>query len=267
MRKPAVAGRFYPNSPAKLSQTVNELLPQGNGSDPQKCLAVVCPHAGYIYSGSLAAETLGSVLIPETVILIGPNHHGQGAPIALSTTTWDMPFGNVPVNNELSTLLHDHSPHINMDELAHEFEHSLEVQIPFLQQLQKNLSIVPLVVSQISYDLCEAVGKSLASAIQEYGKDTLIVASSDMSHYEPRTNAEKKDRLAIQDIERLSPRDLYTTVLSNRISMCGVIPVVITLLATKILGANQARLVGYTDSGYLSGDTGQVVGYAGVIIS
>ena len=267
MRQPAVAGRFYPKSPAELSLEVNELLKKNTSLEKPKALAVVSPHAGYVYSGQLAAETLSSVAIPETVILIGPNHHGRGAPVALSTRTWKMVFGNVPVDNDLARLLLDHSAHICVDESAHDPEHSLEVQIPFLQQLQKNLHIVPLVVSRISFELCEDVAKSLAEAIKAFGKDTLIVASSDMSHYESRAAAEKKDRLALRDIENLNPHDLYNTVFSNQISMCGVIPVVITLLAANILGAESSHLVGYTDSGYISGDTNQVVGYAGIVIS
>jgi len=267
MRQPAVAGRFYPKSPEELSRTINKLFPHDTALKKQKALAVVSPHAGYVYSGGLAAETLYSVTIPETVVIIGPNHHGQGAPIALSTADWEMPLGNVPVDKDFTKLLLDHSPHITADESAHQFEHSLEVQIPFLQELQNNFSIVPMVISRISFELCEDVAKSLAYAINNSKNTTLIVASSDMSHYESRTLAENKDRLALKDIENLNPRELYRTVFNNRISMCGVIPVVISLLTAKILGAKKSHLVGYTDSGYISGDTEQVVGYAGIIIS
>ncbi len=267
MRQPAVADRFYPGSPAALRLAVAELLPAAKPAEKQKALAMVSPHAGYVYSGALAAQTFSSIVIPETVIIIGPNHRGQGAPIALSKTSWAMPLGTVPVDSEVCDLMVKYSQYIKVDELAHKYEHSLEVQVPFLQMLQKRLSIVPLVVSQISYPLCEEVADAVAKAIRGSGKDILIVASSDMNHYETRRSTETKDRLALQCIECLDANGLYRTVYDNGISMCGVIPVVIAMLAAKAGGAKTSRLVGYTDSGYVSGDTGQVVGYAGIVIN
>lgn len=268
MRQPAVADRFYPGSPEALTLAVRELLPTNDVVTRPKGLIAVSPHAGYVYSGPLAAETLNSIAIPETIILIGPNHRSQGAPVALSTVTWCMPFGNVQVDREFCDLVLTHSHHIKVDELAHRYEHSLEVQLPFLQMLQQKLSIVPLVVSHISYPLCEEIANALSLAITaSRNKNVLIVASSDMSHYEPRRNTEKKDRLALQCIEQLDPYKLYRTVADNKISMCGVIPVTIALLAAKTLGGKNYNLVGYTDSGYVSGDTDHVVGYAGIVIS
>jgi MEMO1 family protein len=267
MRQPAVADRFYPGSPAALRSAVAELLPATQPAEKQHARAVVSPHAGYIYSGALAAQTFSSIVIPETVIIIGPNHRGQGAPIALSTSDWAMPLGTVPADGEVGTLMVKYSQSIKIDELAHRYEHSLEVQVPFLQMLQKRLSIVPLVVSHISYPLCEEVAGAIAKAIQGSGRDILIVASSDMNHYETRRNTEKKDRLALQCIERLDANGLYHTVYDNGISMCGVIPVAIAMLAAKACGALTSRLIGYTDSGYVSGDTAQVVGYAGIVIN
>ncbi len=267
MRRPAVADRFYPGSPNTLSRTLKELFPETQPADKQKALAVVSPHAGYVYSGALAAKTLSSIDIPETVIILGPNHHGQGAMVALSTETWDMPLGKVPVDQEIAAYLVDQSEHIEIDETAHIFEHSLEVQVPFLQQLQKNLQIVPLVLAHISFSLCQKVAESLAKTIKHSKKNLLILASSDMSHYESRGSAEQKDRSALQQIERLDPLGLYNTVHDKRISMCGVIPVTVALLTAIACGAKEAKLIGYTDSGYISGDTDAVVGYAGVVIS
>ena len=267
MRNPAVADRFYPGSPKALTRTMAELFPAIERNKKTKALAVVSPHAGYVYSGALAAKTFSAVEVPETVIILGPNHHGQGAPVSLSTETWDMPLGEVTVNMEIANHLQAICRHIKIDESAHRFEHSLEVQVPFLQMLQKNLRIVPVVISQIPYPLCEEVAAALAEAIKTSHKDVLIVASSDMSHYEPRRITEQKDRSALACIEQLDPYALYRTVYDNRISMCGVIPVVIAILAAKACGADQASVVGYTDSGYTSGDTDQVVGYAGVIIN
>lgn len=267
MRQPAVADRFYPGSAKALALAVQELLPTGPVSGKLKGLAVVSPHAGYVYSGALAAETLSAVVVPETVIILGPNHRGQGAPVSLSTTPWEMPLGTVPIDREITDLILKHSAQIRVDELAHKYEHSLEVQVPFLQKLQEHLNIVPLVLSHISYPLCEEVAKALAHAIQTSDKDVLIVASSDMNHYESRRKTDLKDNLALQCIERLNPYDLYHTVKNQRITMCGVIPVVIAMLAAIACGASKYHLVGHTDSGFVSGDTDQVVGYAGIVIS
>jgi len=267
MRLPAVADRFYPGSPKALSQTITELFPVPETVTKTKALALVSPHAGYVYSGALAAETFFAAEIPETVIILGPNHHGQGAPVSLSLDTWDMPLGSVPVDTTIAEQLLKYSKQVKIDETAHKFEHSLEVQVPFLQMLQKNLRIVPLVLAQLSYALCEEVAESLAQTIKGSEQNLLIVASSDMSHYEPRRIAERKDKSALHCIEQMDPHGLYHTVLDNRISMCGFIPVTIALLTAKACGATQAKLIGYTDSGYVSGDTSQVVGYAGILIS
>ncbi len=267
MRHPAVADQFYPGSPKALARTVTELFPAFGTQDKEQARAVVSPHAGYIYSGALAAETLSGVVIPESVIILGPSHRGQEAPVALSSETWSMPLGEVSVDMELGNLLLEHSQHVSIDDLAHRFEHSLEVQIPFLQLLQKELRIVPLVVSRMAFPVCEEVAHSLADTIKQSTKDVLIIASSDMSHYESRQITGEKDGLALKAIEEFDPHGLYHTILNNRISMCGFIPVVIAMLAAKALGAKGSRLVGYTDSGHVSGDTSQVVGYAGVVIS
>jgi len=267
MRQPAVADRFYPGSPALLRETITELL--GTGAVPEKvaAAAAISPHAGYIYSGRLAAKTLNSIVIPETVIILGTNHHGEGARVALSAESWNMPFGPVNIDTAVSDLLLTGSSHIVVDEMAHTHEHSLEVQVPFLQYMQENLSIVPLVISRISLSLCREIGESLAEAVQQSKKKILLLASTDMSHYEPRKTAEKKDRLALKCVEDMEPEELYQVVVDNSISMCGFIPVTITLFAARKLGATSAKLIGYTDSGYVSGESSQVVGYAGLTIS
>lgn len=266
-RLPAVADRFYPGTNKALTKAMQELLPAAGKVEKTEALAVVSPHAGYIYSGGVAGETLGAVVIPETVVILGPNHHGQGLPVALSTTTWTMPTGDVPIDIDFAERVVAGDSPIQKDEIAHRFEHSLEVQVPFLQAQQPNLSLVPIVLSHLSYSLCEEVGNKLAATIIETGKNVLIVASSDMSHYETREEATKKDSRALAKIEQLDPQGLYETVHDQRISMCGVVPVTVALIAAKILGATSARIVRYTDSGEISGDTDQVVGYAGIVIS
>lgn len=267
MRQPAVADRFYPGSPQALALAVQDLMPEVATADRRSALAVAAPHAGYVYSGNLAGKTLAQVVIPETVLLIGPNHRGQGNPVSLSSDTWMMPFGPVLCEEKLCHDLVHRSPAFRIDETAHRLEHSLEVQLPFLQKVQRHLRIVPLVISHISYSLCEELAQTIAGAITAHDGKVLIVASTDMNHYESRQKTEKKDRMALRCIERFKPDELYRTVQDEQITMCGVVPVVIAMLAAQALGGGTTELVGYTDSGHISGDTRQVVGYAGVIIN
>jgi AmmeMemoRadiSam system protein B len=267
IRQPAVANRFYPGTRGALSKTIAELAPSTSPDPKKKAIAAISPHAGYVYSGAVAFETLSSIHIPKTVIILGLNHHGQGAAVSLSRATWSMPLGNVTIDEHVAdNLLLEGSPVVH-DEIAHRFEHSVEVQVPFLQVLQPELQIVPIVLSHISYLMCEEVAARLVTAVQTASKEILIVASSDMTHYESREIATAKDAEALRQIEELNPRGLYDTVHCKRISMCGVVPVTIALIAAKALGATHATLTRYTDSGEVSGDTEQVVGYAGVVIS
>ncbi len=264
-RMPVVADRFYPGDPARLRAAMDLLVPETAGAK-KPALAVVLPHAGYVYSGATAGRTVSAVAVPETVVILGPNHHGRGAALALGTEEWRMPMGTVPVDGQLAAAILERSTAIVADEEAHASEHSLEVQIPFLQQVQPHLQIVPIVVGHLPYGVCQAAARDLAGAIAGHDKPVLLVASTDMSHYESRQQASQKDRLAIERILALDPRGLYDTVLGQRISMCGIMPTTIVLLAALELGATRAELVEYTDSGAASGDTDQVVGYAGLIV-
>ena len=266
IRYPAVAGQFYPGDQATLAKSVSELCSPA-AREKQKALVVVSPHAGYVYSGSVAGETFSRVVIPEDVIILGPNHHGYGARVALMEKgSWEMPMGEVPINEELAAEISQVSNVVQNDASAHRQEHSLEVQVPFLQFFQKDLTITPLVISHIPFEDCLEVGRAIAEAIRNYGKPVLIVASTDMTHYESREAATAKDQSAIEKILLLDDLGLYETVIGNRISMCGIMPTTIAISAAKELGAKKVDLVRYTDSGETSGDTRQVVGYAGLII-
>jgi len=265
-REPAVAGQFYPGERNALTQALERLIP--SVPDKEKVLAVISPHAGYIYSGAVAGETFARVDIPQDVVVMGPNHHGYGAPVAIMDQgLWSTPLGEIPINRELAMALGNASALITPDTLAHRFEHSLEVQIPFIQHLRPDMTITPLVISHIPLAACQEIGEALAAAIKQYGRPALIVASSDMTHYETRDSATRKDTMAMEHIEALDPVGLYHTVVEKRISMCGIIPATIALIAAMRLGATRARLIRYTDSGEVSGDTSQVVGYAGFVIS
>ena len=264
LRQPAVANSFYDGDPTELRRSLSSLIPEY--AEKVQAKAVLSPHAGYVYSGGVAGETFARIYIPETVILLGPNHHGKGAALAVGTEDWDMPWGQVPPADDLAQALLGSSALFTADNSAHRSEHSLEVQLPFLQYFQKNLHILPILLSRLSLRQCHEAAAELAQAVQGFNRPALLVASTDMSHYLPRQQAAEQDRLALKHILELDADGLYDTVLSRRISMCGVIPATITLLAAAELGAEQAELVRYTDSGEVSGDTEQVVGYAGLLI-
>lgn len=266
IRQPVVANSFYPGDTQQLQAIVSNCLTY-NITPLKKALAVISPHAGYLYSGKLAGKTFSSVTIPETVVLLGPNHTGIGPQVSLSRSDWATPLNTVPCNNEFSERLLQNSDSITYDESAHSREHSLEVQLPFLQTLQPDLSIVPITISSISFTQCTIIAHAIAKTISQSSKDILIVASNDMSHFLSREEAGKVDRLAISKVLQLTPEELYKTVIGNQISMCGVIPVTIALLASIEMGAKECNLIDYTDSAEISGDFGSVVGYVGITVS
>lgn len=266
LRRPAVAGQFYPAAAHELRAVIEEFTPS-QAEERVRALAVISPHAGYVYSGRVAAETFARVLVPETAIILGPNHHGLGDRLAvMASGRWQIPGAELAIDHDLATRLLAESPLFSNDLRAHTHEHSLEVQAPFLHYhgAQK---IVPICLSFLPYELCRQAGEAVARAIHSAGRPILLVASSDMTHYESRASASRKDHLALDHILALDPEGLYRTVTDNRISMCGIIPATIALVAARLLGATRADLVRYTDSGEASGDTRQVVGYAGLIIS
>jgi AmmeMemoRadiSam system protein B len=264
-RKPSVAGQFYPLNPRTLEREVSSFLtPSG---EKKRAIGVVSPHAGYVYSGKVAGMVFSRVVIPESVIILGPNHRGVGPGVAvMARGSWEMPSGVVPIDEGLARTILESSKLVAEDERAHALEHSLEVQVPFLQALRPDFRLVPIALGRLSLPECLALGGKLASAIKGHTGDVLIVASSDMTHYEPAREAEKKDRMVIDQILRLDPDAVYQTVRDNGITMCGVVPVTIMLAAARELGAQGAELAGYMTSGDTSGDYGSVVGYAGVII-
>ncbi len=267
IRLPAVAGQFYPADGGELRSLIAELSSLTDSVQPRQALAAVVPHSGYVYSGAVAAQTFKRLDIPPAVVVIGPNHHGVGADLALMREgCWRMPMGEVNINSALADNLLAGEV-FSADYTAHLKEHSLEVQIPFLQYFAGELEIVPVCASYISYDQCRRAGEELARVIKAWPQPVLMVASTDMTHYESRNTAGRKDRLALDCIENLDPEALYATVIRERISMCGFIPVTIVLTAAVLLGASRAELVRYSDSGEVSGDLEQVVGYAGLVVS
>ena len=267
VRKPVVAGQFYPSSAKELRLQISKFVDK----KPDKSSAIGCilPHAGYIYSGSVAARTLSLIDIPKTVVLLGPNHTGYGLPFSIWTEgAWQTPLGDVQINSGLARQLFKSSDLLKQDLLAHAHEHSLEVQLPLIQYFRCDVDIVPIVVSSDDISLLKGLGVNIAEVISNtgLGNSVLILASSDMTHYEPLSSAKEKDNAAIEAILRLDEDALMDKIKSLDISMCGYMPVIVMLAAVKRLGAKSARLVKYSTSADATGDASSVVGYAGIVI-
>lgn len=261
IRQPAVAGQFYNDDAAKLRDELDRLVVKAPSR--VKAVGVISPHAGYIYSGAVAGQLYGSVEAPSTVIIIGPNHHGAGARAALYPAgEWLTPLGPVAINERLTKLILQYAPMTEIDTAAHHLEHSLEVQLPFLQYLRPDVTIAPLCLGFGDFAACRALGEGIARAIREYGDEVLMVASSDMTHYESAPTARKKDELAIREVLAMNPSGLLQACREHDITMCGVIPAVTMLVAALELGASSAQLVRYATSGDVTGDNRQVVAYA-----
>lgn len=265
VRPPAVAGRFYPAEAQALAGQVEGLvLPAHEKLSARGC---VVPHAGYMYSGHVAGAVYGALRLPSRYILLGPRHFPQGQPLAiLSEGSWSTPLGNVRIDEALAAEIKRACALLREDELAHRTEHSLEVQLPFLQQCVKDFSFVPIVLGTDRLAALEELGRAVAQVVAAQHGPVLIVSSSDLNHYESDAITRRKDRKAIDQILALDPRGLYDTVRREEISMCGYGPTVALLTAARALGASHAELVRYATSGDVTGDRDQVVGYAGIII-
>lgn len=265
IRQPAVAGQFYANSSRQLLRELQQLIPPATQRRP--VIGCISPHAGYLYSGSAAGTLLAGIEIPRVVVVLGPNHRGIGCPAALSPDDgWETPLGVVPIEKRLAALIVEQVPLVHEDASAHRFEHSLEVQLPFLQVLRPDVSIVPLCLAFDDYAGCELLGTGIAAAIKRFDEPVLMLASSDMTHYESAESARQKDRLALERALAFDSRGLIEICRARRITMCGVIPAAVMLTAARQLGAVQAELVAYTHSGQVTGDDREVVAYASVTV-
>jgi len=264
-RQPAVAGRFYPADPEALLAEVRRHLEPDAGKEP--AMGVMAPHAGFMYSGDVAGSVYSRIEIPETVVVIGPNHTGQGHRIALMAEgVWSMPFGDLEIDTPLARSILKHFRKAQESAEAHHWEHSLETQLPFLQYFRKEFKLVPICLMPLSWEECGMLARALVQAIRSCGRKVLIVASSDMTHYESHASASQKDRHAIDRILAMDPEGLHRTVEREGITMCGVHPATVMLEACREMGATQAELAKYMTSGEISGDMDQVVGYAGVLV-
>ena len=265
IRPPAVSGRFYPSDEKKLALEIEKYTSSAN----KKSFARGCvvPHAGYLYSGHVAGAVYSEIEIPARCILLGPRHFPGGEAMAIiSEGSWRTPFGDAQIDSELAAELKRACPLLREDRMAHEREHSLEVQIPFLQQLAANLRFVPVVLATQRYQDLETLGHAVARVIEAHTEPVVLIASTDMNHYESDAITRTKDHKAIDRILALDPRGLYDMVRSEGITMCGYAATAAMLIAMRDLGAKNAELIRYATSGDITGDWNQVGGYAGIII-
>ncbi|MGH9430326.1 MAG: AmmeMemoRadiSam system protein B [Terriglobia bacterium] len=267
-RLPAVAGRFYPSAPEALTRAIHSFEDQ----DPpphvifQDAVACLAPHAGYMYSGSVACAVYSRLPTCGRYIVLGPNHFGRGQQLATLSSDWLTPLGAVTADRTLTAALLRECEGMADDPVAHAGEHSLEVQLPFLQYFAKDFSFAPIAIGDVDYSTLTKLGGILARLFQSTGQRTMLVASSDMNHYEPDAVTRIKDRKAIERILALDPYGLAEVIDREQISMCGYAPAIAVLTAAKELGAIKGELVKYATSADAGGDPTAVVGYAGIVI-
>ena len=265
VREAAVAGQFYPASPQELQQEVTRFL--GKPVKRRRALGIVAPHAGYVYSGAVAGAVYAQVEIPRRVIVLCPNHTGHGSPLSITSQgSFRTPLGEIAIDAPLAEALKSNFPLLREDAAAQQREHAVEVQLPFLQAQRADAVFVPITVGTGQFEVLSALGVVMAKAIAAAGEPVLMVASSDMNHYEDDQETRIKDALAIEQVLSLQPAGLFQTVRAQDISMCGVGPAVAMLTAALKLGAAKAELIRYATSGDVSGDREHVVGYAGIAV-
>ena len=266
LRPPAVAGQFYPSDARELTRLIHKFTLPDTSKEKLRVRACLVPHAGYIYSGGVAGAVFSRIHLPKKIILVGVRHSPPGADLAIvSEGAWRTPLGDAPLDEELARKLKEYCPRLREDEVAHQREHSLEVEIPFLQVLDPDFTFAPVAVGTLRLSDLRELGLALARVLQKSEEEILIVTSSDMNHYEDDETTRCKDEKAIEKMKTLDAQGLYETCREARISMCGLGPAMAMLTAMKESGAERGELVRYATSGDVSGDRDAVVGYAGMI--
>ncbi len=275
MRKPAVAGMFYPRDKEELIKQIKECflsdlgvkkLPEKSLSEERKIVGAVVPHAGYIYSGYEAGYVyyeLSKQKKPEAVVIVGPNHHGLGSLVAVSMQDWETPLGIVKNDRELSERFYKNCGIIDLNEEAHAYEHSIEVQLPFLQFIYEDFKFVPISLALQDLDVAREVAECIVNNSKD--RDIIVLASSDFTHYESVESAKAKDMLAIEKILSMDEKGFLKVVYENDISICGYGPIAVAIIVSKLLGAKRARLLKYGSSGDVTGDYSSVVAYAAIV--
>jgi AmmeMemoRadiSam system protein B len=268
LRLPAVSGRFYPSNPAELTALIRQYTEADCAHEPVHAKACLVPHAGYFYSGLVAGAVYARMVIPKKILILGVRHYPHGANAAiLSSGAWRTPLGDAPIDEALAQALRAACPLLQEDQVAHSSEHSLEVQIPFLQVLQREFTFVPVALGSLRFEDLVIVGEAIGRVLAGSSDETLLLTTSDLNHYEADTTTRVKDRKAIDRILAVDARGLYDTCRNEAISMCGLGPTVAMLTALQRLGTARQELVRYRTSADVSGDLSSVVGYAGMLLA
>jgi AmmeMemoRadiSam system protein B len=268
LRLPAVAGRFYPSDPAELTALVREYTKSAKASPPECVKACLVPHAGYVYSGHVAGAVFSRIALPRKILILGVRHFPNGESAAiLSRGAWRTPLGDAAIDESLAEALRRECGLLREDSVAHSAEHSLEVQLPFLQVLAPDFTFVPVALGTVRFEDLVLVGEGIARALASQGEEVLLLTTSDLNHYEDDATTRVKDGKAIEQLLTLNASGLYDTCRKEKISMCGLGPAVAMLAALQALGARKAELVKYATSADVSGDVQSVVGYAGMTFS
>jgi len=276
VRRPCQAGAFYAGTAESLKRQIENCflhnlgpreIPEIVKVGTRRITGLICPHAGYMFSGPVAAHAYYKLALdgkPDVVVLFGPNHTGYGSALAVTNEGfWRTPLGDVEVDGELADQIVRESSIVDVDDSAHRFEHSIEVQLPFLQYLYgSDFKIVPICFSMQDLSSAREVGEAVARVLA--GKNVVIIASSDMTHYEPQESAERKDKMALEAVKAMDAARLYSVIEAHRVSACGYGPIAALIATAKILGVKEAKLLCYKTSGDVSGDYSSVVGYAAV---
>ena len=265
LRMPAVSGRFYPSNPTELTALIRQYTKVEKEEALLKAKACLVPHAGYVYSGHVAGAVYGRISIPRKIVILGVRHYPHGANAAiLSSGAWRTPLGDAPIDEPLAAALLAACPLLREDSVAHSSEHSLEVQIPFLQVLQPGFTFVPIALGTVRFEDLVAIGEGIGNVMAASGEEILLLTTSDLNHYENDAMTRVKDAKAIERLLAMDARGLYDTCRNEGISMCGLGPAVAMLSALQRTGTTRAELVRYATSANVSGDFSAVVGYAGM---
>jgi AmmeMemoRadiSam system protein B len=268
LRPPAVAGQFYPSNAQELSTLVARLSNLENLENKKHVKACMVPHAGYMYSGAVAGSVFGSIQLPKRILLLGVRHFPRGEELAVNSAgAWRTPLGDVPIDEELAKQLRKECPLLREDAVAHSREHSLEVELPFLQCLDPGFSFVPVAVGTLNFEALTKTGQGIARALRKSKEEILVVTSSDMNHYEDDVTTKTKDRMAIECLLKMDAGELYDVCRREKISMCGLGPCVVMLTAMNVFGSKQAELIAHETSGDVTGERDSVVGYAGMVFA
>ena len=273
IRTPAVAGMFYPKEKSKLEQSIQSCISHeygvGKHQNQEKIYGAICPHAGYMYSGPVATHSFDNIANQdfELAVILGPNHWGIGCNIAtMKDCTWETPLGEIDVDSDAANQINEISKIIEIDYFSHTRDHSIEVQVPMLQEFcQKPFKILPIILNDQDYEFAQEIGTAIAKIART--KKTIIIGSSDFTHYEENEFAHSQDMALIEPILKLDVEKFYRVLNDRRISACGYGAIASTMIACKELGATKGVLLKYATSGDIAGDTSSVVGYASIVFS